>query len=186
MDNSSGKSLFIEPKIGNKARSLHRTGWKETVSIVEEARKGGRDVLNLYGYPFRQHQKLPEHIVSAFREAADRVDVPDSRGLWQLRVALADTLTPELGVHIDPESEILITNGAMQALYIAFQTLLSPGDGVLIPTPCFFMDGCVIMANGVNVFEPTFEKNEYRWNLDEITEVIKKNKSVKSRYVYIL
>jgi aspartate/methionine/tyrosine aminotransferase len=183
MDETGGKNLSIKTRLGKKVRSLHRTGWKETVSIVEETKKAGKNVLNLYGYPFRQQQNLPEHVLSAFRDAADKTTVPDSKGLKELRVALADTLSPELGIPIDPNSEILITNGAMQAIYVTFQTLLSPGDGVFVPTPCFFMDGCVIMSDGVNMFFPTYEKDEYKWNLDEMEEVIEKNESIKIFYL---
>lgn len=38
----------------------------------------------------------------------------------------------------DPQKEILVTAGALQALSVALATLLSPGDEVLVPSPSYF------------------------------------------------
>lgn len=40
------------------------------------------------------------------------------------------------GTGVDPE-QVLITNGAMGALFLLAQALCRPGDRVLLPTPCF-------------------------------------------------
>ncbi len=180
---SNKKEFSIEGSIGYKVHSLHRPGWRETVSIIEEAKKDGKEILGLYGYPFRQGQNLPAHVISAFQDSADKTIIPDSRGLRELRIALADALSLELEIQIDPDNEILITNGAMQALYIVFQTLLSPPDGVLTPIPCFFMDGCITMSDGIPIYVPTLEEEDFRWNLEKIEEVIKDNKAIKLFYL---
>jgi aspartate/methionine/tyrosine aminotransferase len=44
--------------------------------------------------------------------------------------------------------QVLVTNGAMQALDVVFRTLLRSGDEVLAPAPCFFVGGQVRRAGG--------------------------------------
>ena len=58
-----------------------------------------------------------------------------SRGYTDLRAAAASKLTRDNGLAYDPESEILVTNGGIHAYYLAMQSILNPGDEVLIPDP---------------------------------------------------
>ncbi|MFL7870214.1 MAG: pyridoxal phosphate-dependent aminotransferase [Anaerolineales bacterium] len=58
-----------------------------------------------------------------------------SRGYPDLRAAAASKLTRDNGLAYDPESEILVTNGGIHAYYLAMQSILNPGDEVLIPDP---------------------------------------------------
>lgn len=58
-----------------------------------------------------------------------------SRGFPDLRTAVAKKLFRDEGVACDPDTEILITHGGIHAYYLAMQSILSPGDDVLIPDP---------------------------------------------------
>jgi aspartate/methionine/tyrosine aminotransferase len=58
-----------------------------------------------------------------------------SRGYLDLRTAVASKLTRDEGVTYDPASEILITHGGIHAYYLAMQSILTPGDDVLVPDP---------------------------------------------------
>ncbi|MDP2776968.1 MAG: pyridoxal phosphate-dependent aminotransferase [Anaerolineales bacterium] len=58
-----------------------------------------------------------------------------SRGYADLRTAAASKLTRAEGIPYDPASEILITHGGIHAYYLAMQSILNPGDDVLIPDP---------------------------------------------------
>jgi aspartate/methionine/tyrosine aminotransferase len=58
-----------------------------------------------------------------------------SRGYPDLRTAVASKLIRDEGVSYDPASEILITHGGIHAYYLAMQSVLNPGDDVLIPDP---------------------------------------------------
>ncbi len=58
-----------------------------------------------------------------------------SRGYPDLRTAVASKLIRDEGVSYDPASEILITHGGIHAYYLAMQSILTPGDDVLIPDP---------------------------------------------------
>ena len=58
-----------------------------------------------------------------------------SRGYLDLRQAIASKLIRDEGVTYDPASEILVTHGSIHAYYTAMQSILNPGDDVLIPDP---------------------------------------------------
>jgi len=58
-----------------------------------------------------------------------------SRGYPDLRAAAASKLARDNGLDYDPETEILVTHGGIHAYYLAMQSILNPGDEVLIPDP---------------------------------------------------
>jgi aspartate/methionine/tyrosine aminotransferase len=58
-----------------------------------------------------------------------------SRGMPDLRKAAAEKLRRDNAVSYDPEAEILVTQGGIHAYYLAMQSVLNPGDDVLIPDP---------------------------------------------------
>ena len=60
-----------------------------------------------------------------------------SRGFTELRESIAAKLTKNnlLEQAYDPNEEILVTHGGVHAYYLAMQSILNPGDEVLIPDP---------------------------------------------------
>ena len=58
-----------------------------------------------------------------------------SRGSPDLLSAVAKKLQRDEGVAYDPASEILVTHGGIHAYYTALQSILNPGDEVLVPDP---------------------------------------------------
>jgi aspartate/methionine/tyrosine aminotransferase len=58
-----------------------------------------------------------------------------SRGTLDLRSAAASKLSRDNGLIYDPEAEILVTHGGIHAYYLAMQSILNPGDEVLVPDP---------------------------------------------------
>jgi aspartate/methionine/tyrosine aminotransferase len=56
-------------------------------------------------------------------------------GIPELRRAIADKLRLENGIAIDPDSELIVTAGAQEALMATLMTLLDPGDEALTPSP---------------------------------------------------
>lgn len=58
-----------------------------------------------------------------------------SRGYPDLRAAAASRLNLDNGLDYDPETEILVTHGGIHAYYLAMQSILNPGDEVLVPDP---------------------------------------------------
>lgn len=59
----------------------------------------------------------------------------ENAGLPSLRAAIADKYQQLHGVAIDPNAEIVITAGGVQALNLSIRCALSPGDEALVLTP---------------------------------------------------
>jgi len=146
---------------------LDRVGSRELEDWIEAA--GHEGLLRLRGGPVRP---LPKHVREAILAALDEPDRRPSRGLPELRAAIAAELVRQAGVAVDPEQEVLVTNGAMQALNIVCRALLEPGDQVVIPTPNFFFDGVVRLAGGEPIYVPCSENEGWRWDLDRIEAAV--------------
>ena len=58
----------------------------------------------------------------------------DSRGLHELRVAIAEDKSARTGAAVDPE-RVIVTGGTSPAMLLSFGALLDPGDEVIIPSP---------------------------------------------------
>ena len=90
-------------------------------SIAAERALAGREMLPLRG---TLAAPLPPHVRDAVAAALDEHAVtPPSRGHLALREAIARSLPAPA----DPERELLVTNGAMQALGLTFRALLERG-----------------------------------------------------------
>jgi len=72
-----------------------------------------------------------------------------SRGFPDVRLAAASKLSRDNDVSYDPQTEILITHGGVHAYYLAMQSILNPGDDVLIPDPSWAThENLVMMLRG--------------------------------------
>ncbi len=58
-----------------------------------------------------------------------------SQGFLELRQAAAIKLARDNAVSYDPTTELLITHGGIHAYYTAMQSIINPGDDVLVPDP---------------------------------------------------
>lgn len=73
-------------------------------------------------------------------------------GLLELRTAVAEKVKNETGIEYDPSKNVIITVGAMGALYLLIKSYINEGDEVLIPAPYWINYGqMVTMSGGVPV-----------------------------------
>ena len=64
-----------------------------------------------------------------------------SRGLRELRCAIADWYLNRYNYHVDPDSELLITHGGVEAIALAILCTSDPGDTILITDPTYMLYG---------------------------------------------
>lgn len=84
-------------------------------------------------------------------------------GLLELREAIAEHIKEDYGVVYDPRTEVLVTVGVSEAMDLAMRAILSPGDEVIIPEPCYVSyTACTALAGGVAVPVATTVENEFR------------------------
>ena len=115
----------------------------------------------------------PDYIVEAAIAAAkDPVNHKYSpgRGLPALREAIAKKTLRDSGYEVDP-ANVLVTNGAKQAVTQTFAALLDPGDEVLLPTPYWTTYPEVISLSG-GVTVPVFADADqnFKVTVDQLEE----------------
>ena len=86
-----------------------------------------------------------------------------NRGLLELRQEICNLQKRSNNLDYDEKTDCLVTVGVSEALDIALRAILSPGDEVLIPEPCYVSyTACTTMAGGVPVPVPTKIENDFR------------------------
>jgi len=126
----------------------------------------------------------PKHVLEAAKLALERgmTHYPPTAGIPGLREALVEKARHDYGLSYDPDSEVLITVGGTQAIFLALEALINPGDEVLIPDPGFLCyEPNVLMAGGTPVYMPLLEKRGFQIEEEDVTSQITK----KSRMMII-
>ena len=153
-----------------------------TLQIDARAKEMAASGMNVIGFGAGEPDfPTPAHICEAAKEALDRgmtryTPVP---GTMELRMAITRKMQRDHNLTYSPQ-EIIVSNGAKHSLYTVFQTILDPGDEVLIPTPCWVSyPELVRMAGGVPVLVPTNEENRFiPTNQDIASRVTRRTKAI--------
>ncbi len=106
----------------------------------------------------------PEHIKKAGIAAITQghTKYTPAAGTLELRKAICEKLLRDNGLEYKPE-QIVVSNGAKQSLYNAFQVLLDPGDEVIIQAPYWVSyPEMVKLAGGVPVVVTTDESTGFK------------------------
>nr|WP_198425724.1 pyridoxal phosphate-dependent aminotransferase [Microbacterium ureisolvens] len=89
-------------------------------------------------------------------------------GLPVLREAIAAKTLRDSGLEVDP-SQIIVTNGGKQAVYQAFQTVVNPGDEVLLPAPYWTTyPEAIALADGVPVEVFAGADQDYKVTVEQL------------------
>jgi aminotransferase len=100
----------------------------------------------------------PDHILQAAKLAIDahKTTYTANPGLLELRQAAAAFVRNKYDLHYAPESEVIVTAGASQALDITLRTILEPGSEVLIPGPIYpGYEPLIRLCGGVPIYVDT-------------------------------
>lgn len=111
----------------------------------------------------------PDHIRAAVKQALDQ-DVSIGKyslysGTKKLKKAVADRLKAESDFTLDPEKEVVITVGAIEAIAGVVFSLIEPGDEVIVPVPNYPPYFNTIRLAG-GVVKAVTTQPTYNWQLD--------------------
>jgi len=121
-------------RISARIRSIEPFLAMEVMERAFAMERAGTSVIHLeIGEP---DFPAPPEALRACQEAlaAGATHYTDSRGLFELRQAIARDKSMRTGVTVDPE-RILVASGTSPAMLLVFQLLLEPGDEVIVPAP---------------------------------------------------
>jgi aminotransferase len=155
--------------LANRVASLKPSGIRKFFDIVATM----KDVISLgIGEP---DFDTPDPILKAGIESLKdgETHYTSNSGLLELRTTLASHLKRRYGISYEPTSEIVITVGVSEALYLAMTAILNPGEEVLIPTPCFVAyQPEVILAGGVPIEIPSRVEDNFQPNLQALESAV--------------
>lgn len=80
-------------------------------------------------------EAIKEAACSAIRQGKTRYS--QNAGLIELRQTIASYYERRDGLNYDPATQVMVSVGAMEGLYLAFLALLDEGDEVIIPAPYY-------------------------------------------------
>ena len=109
------------------------------------------------------HQKIKDAGSKAIQDGKTRYS--QNAGLLELRNVISDYYIRKEGFKYDPISEIMVTVGAMEGLYLALLSITNPGDEYIIPAPYYVNYGQMVhMCGGVPVIvdKPAEEPLSFR------------------------
>jgi len=118
----------------------------------------------------------PSHIVETVCQVM-REDLHSGKytlgpGMPELREAVARSLSGQLGRAVDPDTEICITVGAMEALLASILTVVERGDEVILPSPNYASHiEQVLLAEGIPVFVP-LQVKDWQLSIEAIRRAI--------------
>ncbi len=117
----------------------------------------------------------PPHIVAAAKEAMihHHNDYSPPQGLLPLRQAIAERVKRVNNIDVDPESEVVVTNGGQEALFLMVLAVTSPGDEMIVPEPNYntYADS-LAFAGGVKAEVQTYAETDFRADPGVVRQLI--------------
>ena len=160
------------PTLSNRLLSLSPSATFAMSAKSAELKAQGVDVINMsVGEP---DFHTPEHIKDAAKKAIDDnwTTYSPVPGYPALRRAICNKLLKENGLEYK-SSEIVVSNGAKQAITDAVMALVNPGDEVVIPTPCWVSYiQMTKIAGGVPVTVPAPIQQDFKVTPEQLEEAI--------------
>jgi aspartate/methionine/tyrosine aminotransferase len=165
-------SIASVPELSRVSRRIAAIEESATLAVDAKAKSlvaAGHDVIGFgAGEP---DFPTPAHIVAAAIEAAPQPKnhrYTPAGGLPELKEAVAVKTAKDSGYEV-AASQVVITNGAKQAVYNSFAALLDPGDEVLVPAPYWVTyPESIRLAGGVDVAVPTDESTGFRATVEAL------------------
>lgn len=159
-------------QISNRCRSISPSPTLVIDSKAKAMKKKGIDVVGFgAGEP---DFDTPEYIRNAAKAALDKgmTRYTPSSGTLELRTAICEKLKRDNGLEYEPD-QIVVSNGAKHSLFNICQTILDPGDEIIIPEPFWVSyPELVQIAGGVPVMVHGHEENDFLVSADDMKPYI--------------
>ncbi len=174
--------MSTSPSVFHLAARLEEVGFSDIVKIrnkIMDLRAAGQTVHQFEGgEPF---SNTPDYIKTAMTRALDenRTRYAPSSGIAELRAAIAEKVRTRNLIPARDE-DVIVLNGGMQGLFGAFQSVVNPGDEVLVFSPYWTpIKDLIANCQGVPVLVPTREARR-----DGFAQTLARYATKRTRVVY--
>jgi aminotransferase len=170
------KEEQIEPKVRTMkdylsplVRNIPPSGIRKFFDLVS----GSKDIISLgVGEP---DFSTPWHVREAAVHSLERgrTKYTPNSGIPELREAIAEYLNNNFKTKYEPTNEVLVTVGGSEAIDLALRALITPGDEILIPEPCYISYSPIaIIGGGIPVGIETFAKDRFKLRAESLKSAI--------------
>lgn len=164
---SHSQEVFCMDLLSERARSLPASPIREMMARAATIRDAVR--LEMGEPDFTTPLSFIEQAFRAAREGATHYT--PTTGLPALRQAVARHYERDYGIPTDPESEVMVTVGAVGALAVACLAILEPGDEAILPDPGWpVYRSQVLLAGARPVPVPLREELAFHLQAEDVEE----------------
>lgn len=141
-------------------------------SLFNEAKKYDDVIDFTLGDPDVQtHQAIKNAACTAIQQGKTRYS--QNAGLLELRQTISWYYENKEGFKYNPDTEVMVSVGAMEGLYLAMISMLNPGDEVIIPAPYYVnYTQMVRMCHAVPVIVDNPECTDLSFDVADIEKAI--------------
>lgn len=160
--------------ISKLANSISPFYVMEVLERAQKLEKQGTDIIHLeIGEPdHNTDDKICKEAITAIN--AGDTKYTHSLGISDLREQLCLYYKKKYGVSISAEN-IIVTNGSSPALFLAFCSVLNPGDEIILTDPHYACYPQIIrIAGGVPKFVRIYEKEDFQIDIKRLKKKISK------------
>lgn len=154
--------------INNNVKNIEISGIRKFFNLVS----GEKDVVSLtIGQP---DFHTPDNVKKAGIQAIENnfTTYTPNQGILELRKAIHSYYQTNYELTYQPETEIIVTSGASEAIDITFRTILTPGDEVILPSPIYpGYEPLITLANAKPVHVNT-AGTEFKFTPETIADAI--------------
>jgi len=155
-----------------RAHAERLTGLGTTIFAEMSALAVATGSVNLgQGFPDRDGpDSLLEDAIAAIRAGANQY--PPARGVPALRQAIVDHQKRFYDLSYDPDTQVLVTTGATEAIAAALLAFVEPGDEVIALEPYYDSYAAGIAFAGGRRVPVTLRAPSYRLDMDELRAAV--------------
>ncbi len=151
-----------------KINRLPKYIFAEINEIKMAARRAGEDIIDFsMGNP---DARTPQPIIDKLCETVQRDKTHGysaSKGIYKLRLAMANWYKRKYGVELDADSEVVATMGSKEGYVHLVQAIANPGDVAIVPDPTYPIHSQAFILAGANVEKMKLPYDEETFEVDE-------------------
>ncbi len=167
--------VSVKPPFADRMKNLGTETAFEVLGMAKELERKGINVVHLeIGEPdFDTPQHIKDAAVRALKEGFTHYT--PSAGIIEIREAVAETVSEDRGIDVDPNREVVVMPGAKPCILTGILATINPGDEVLIPNPSYpVYESVVNFIGAVPVPVPLKEEKDFRLSPEDVAEKVTK------------
>jgi len=158
------------------ARRIMELAESATLAVASKAAQMKSQGIDVVGFGAGEPDfSTPDHIkqagITAIQNGHTGYSKPAS-GSTAAKQAVCEKLSRENNLTYTPE-QVIVTAGGKMTVYLAFHSIIDPGDEVVLPKPYWVSYPEIIkLAGGVPVYVQGLEENDYKLSPDQLASAI--------------